>query len=218
MQEFTDEQVTVSTVWREALVIIWRYPLATIVPAAVLGMLGGAPYYFVKGSTSILEESLTFLTGAFAFYLYMTYAEEVTAEAEQGAERITARSVLHKLRRAAPVVPSVIVASIAAITIPTAATSLLVIPGLWLLTRWSLFAPAIVRERLWPVAALKRSNELTRNHFELVFHAGALAGLVVSGSDTWGQWIGGSIATTLITPLAALTASVAYIRLATHTI
>jgi hypothetical protein len=81
------------------------------------------------------------------------------------------------------------------------------------------------------VAALKRSNELVRSSFELVFltavfaivleeafiHAGREAGLLVSGSDTWGQWLGSSVATTLITPLAALTTSVAYVRLATHT-
>lgn len=112
------------------------------------GAVGGAPYYFIKGSPSGPEESLTSLTGIFAFYLYIAYAEEVAIEAGRDAERITVRGVLHKLRRAAPVVPFVIFASVAAITIPSLASSLLVIPGLWLLTRWSLFAPAIVRERL----------------------------------------------------------------------
>ena len=97
-------------------------------------------------------------------------------------------------------VPSALGASIAAIMIPRVATTLLVVPGLWVLTRWSLFAPVISREHLGPVAALKRSSELVRNHFELVFltaafatvleevaiHAGAVVGLLVSGSDTWG--------------------------------
>jgi hypothetical protein len=127
-QERADKQVTASAVWQEALAIIWRYPLAVVVPAAVLGLLGDAPYYFIKGSPSGPEESLTSLTGIFAFYLYIAYAEEVAAEAERDVERITVRGVLHKLRRAAPVVPFVIFASVAAI--PSAATSLLVIPGL----------------------------------------------------------------------------------------
>jgi len=87
----------------------------------------------------------------------------------------------------------------------------------------------ISREHLGPVAALKRSSELVRNYFELVFltaafatvleevaiHAGAAAGLLVSGSDTWGQWLGGSIATSLFMPLAAFATSVAYMYLAT---
>jgi hypothetical protein len=158
--------------------------------------------------------------------IYMAYAEEVTAEAERSTKRMTTRDVLRKLRRAAPLMPSIIAASVAAITIPLVATSLLVIPGLWLLTRWSLFAPVIARERLGPVAALKRSNELVRDHFELVFltaalaivleetgiHAGAVAAFVVTGSDTWGQWTGGLIATSVITPLAALATSAAYGR------
>jgi hypothetical protein len=39
-------------------------------------------------------------------------------------------------------------------------------------------------------------------------------GLLISGSETWGEWIGGTIAASLLTPLAALTTSVAYVHLA----
>jgi hypothetical protein len=121
-------------------------------------------------------------------------------------------------------------ASVAAIALPSAAASLLVIPGLWLLARWSLFAPAIVRERLGPVAALRRSNELVRGHFELVFltaafvvileeavlSAGAFVGLVVSGSETWGEWAGGSVAALLILPWASLATALVYNLLSQH--
>src|SRR5918997_2437280 len=160
-----DERLAVSAVWREALAIIRRYPIATIVPALVFAALAGAPYYFLVGSGFAWEQILTFLTSAFAYYLYVAYAEEVAVEAERGADRITVRGMLHELRQAAPVVPPVIVASVAAITIPTAAVGLLVVPGLWLLTRWSLFAPVISRERPGPMEALKRSNRLVRDHF-----------------------------------------------------
>jgi hypothetical protein len=225
-----EERLVVSAVWREALAIIRRYPLATIVPAVVLAALADAPYYFLEHSGFAWEEILTFLTAAFAYYLYVAYAEEIAVEAEQGTDRITARGVLHELRQAARVVPPVIVASVAAITVPTAATGLLVVPGLWLLTRWSLFAPVISRERLRPIEALKRSNGLVRDYFWLVFltatlafileetviHAGALVGHLVSGSDTWGEWAGGTIAASLITPVAALATSVTYQRLTTH--
>jgi hypothetical protein len=40
--------------------------------------------------------------------------------------------------------------------------------------------------------------------------------LFITTSDTWGEWAGGSIAASLITPLAALATSVTYQRLATH--
>jgi hypothetical protein len=225
-----DERLAVSDVWREALAIIRRYPLATILPAAVLAALADAPYYFLEQSGFALEEILALLTAAFAYYLYVAYAEEVAAEAERGADRITMRGLLRELRQAAPVVPPVIVASVAAITVPTAATGLLVIPGMWLLTRWSLFAPAISRERVGPVQALKRSSRLVRDHFWLVFltatlafileeaivHAGALMGHWILGSDTWGEWAGATFFAALITPLAALATSVTYQRLTTH--
>ena len=225
-----DERLTVSAVWREALAIIRRYPSAVIVPALVLAALAAAPYYFLEGTGIAWEQLLTFVTAAFAYYLYVAYAEEVAVEAEQGADRITVRGIFREMREAAPVVPPVIVASVAAISIPTAATGLLVLPGLWLLTRWSLFAPAISRERLGPIAALKHSNGLVRGRFRLVFltatvalileemlvHAGALAGVLISGSDTWGEWAGATIGASLITPLAALATSVTYQRLATH--
>jgi hypothetical protein len=84
---------------------------------------------------------------------------------------------------------------------------------------------------LGPLAALKRSSKLVRGHFGPVFwtatlafilkagtvHTGAFAGYLVTGSETWGEWIGGTIANSFIMPLAALTTSVAYVRLATCT-
>jgi hypothetical protein len=231
---WADEQGSVLSVWREAFRIIRGYPLASVFPAVVLGMLGAAPYYLIEGKIHVKEQILLSLTAAFAFYLYIVYvayAEEITAEAERGVDRITTRGVLHMLRQASLVAPSAMAAAIAAIIIPRATTVLLVIPGLWVLTRWSLFAPAISREHLGPVAALKRSNELVRGHFELVFltatlaavleevavHAGGVAGLLVSGSDTWGQWLGGSVAIVLIMPLAAFATSVTYTHLRAHT-
>src|SRR5918997_1500301 len=172
---YMDERIAVSAVWREALAIIRRYPFATIVPAVVLAALADAPYYFLTNSGFAWEQILTFIAAAFAYYLYVAYAEEVAVEAEGGADRITAGGVIHELQQAAPVVPPVIVASVAAITVPTAATGLLVVPGLWLLTRWSLFAPVISRERLGPVEALKRSTRLVRDHFWPVFLTATLA-------------------------------------------
>jgi hypothetical protein len=63
-----DERLAVSAVWREALAIIRRYPLATIVPAVVLAALADAPYYLLEHSGFAWEEILTFLTAAFAYY------------------------------------------------------------------------------------------------------------------------------------------------------
>jgi hypothetical protein len=77
---------------------------------------------------------------------------------------------------------------------------LLVVPGAWLYTRWSLSIPVICNEDIGPVESLKRSN--------------ALATGSITGSHTWGEWVGGSIVAALAIPLAALTTSLAYSRVA----
>jgi hypothetical protein len=209
-------------VWRQAGALIRRHPLPLLLPALFLGMLVEVPY-LLKDSQYVVQDILAFLTQAFAFYLYIAYAEEVTLEAQR-SEHIPLRGVLRRLLLAAPVVPLVMVAAVTAIALPTAAASLLVIPGLWLLTRWSLFAPAIVRERLGPLAALRRSYELVQGHFEVVFltaafavileevvlAAGAFVGLIVSGSETWGEWVGGTLAATLMLPLASFATALVY--------
>ena len=155
-----DERMTALTVWREAGALIRRHPVAMLLPAAFLGMLVEVPY-LLPDSEYIIQSILATLTQAFAFYLYVAFAEEVIIEA-QSSEHIPFRRALTRLLRAAPAVPLVTAASVGAIILPGAAASLLVIPSMWLLTRWSLFAPAIVRERLGPLTALKRSNELVR--------------------------------------------------------
>ena len=208
--------------WRQAGALIRRHPLPLLLPALFLGMLVEIPY-LLKDSQYVVQDILAFLTQAFAFYLYIAYAEEVTLDAQR-LEHIPLRSVLRRLLLAAPVVPLVMAASITAIALPTVASSLLVIPGLWLLTRWSLFAPAIVRERLGPLAALRRSYDLVSGHFEVVFltaafavileevvlAAGAFLGLIITGSDTWGEWVGGILTATLMLPLASFATALVY--------
>ncbi len=124
-----------------------------------------------------------------------------------------------------------LVAASISFLISSLADILLMIPGAWLFTRWSLSTPIDSKEDLGSIAALKRSNEIVRGHFWFVFktatlafvleeaaaYAGASTGLLVRGSDTWGDWIGGSIPAVLLMPLAAFTTSLAYARLAART-
>jgi hypothetical protein len=66
-----------------------------------------------------------------------------------------------------------------------------------------------------------------RSYFELVFltaafavileevllGAGAYVGLAVSGSDAWGEWVGGSVAAMLVLPLTSLATALTYSHL-----
>jgi len=49
---------------------------------------------------------------------------------------------------------------------------------------------------------------------EAIIHAGALATGSITGSHAWGEWVGGSVVAALAIPLAALTTSVTYSRVA----
>jgi len=244
------EPFTALNVWREACAIIHRYPLATIVPAVVLG--ASAEALALIGASVLVDETLTNLAMAFAYYLYVAYAEEVV----ESARAMDNASTLARLLRAWQVFPialrmlvasiavvGIVVATIVMVGLAAAAATevgvvdivtgllfllLLLLLGLWLLTRLSLFAPALSRERLGPLAAIKRSNELARGHFWLVFWTATLAFLLEGLADepvalaaelgfgSWGEWIGGSMVTALVMPLAAVTTSLAYHRLLVH--
>jgi hypothetical protein len=217
-----------TTVWQEAAAIVGRYPAATLIPGAVLGAIAEAPHYFT-GERLIIGNVLTYATAALAYYLYLAFAEEIVVEYERETERIALRDVFRELRDATFYVWRTLAVGLVTLVTTGVAAALLVIPGAWLYTRWSLAIPAIRHQNLEPAAALKRSNALVRSRFwfvcatatlafvmeETLVHAGAAVGEhLISGSQAWGGWIGGSIVAAMAIPLAAFTTSIAYKRLA----
>ena len=221
------ETNTIRGVWLGALSIVWSYPLATLVPSVVLGAIGEVPSYLID-ERRLLDLILTVVTAYVAYYLYLAYAEGIVGLAERGEQRLSPRGMLDELIGAARYVPSVLVAALIALTISTLAMGLLVVPGLWLYTRWSLATPVIRDRGVGPLAATRRSNKLVRGHFWFVFmtasvayylegsviHAGAFAAGWVTGSHTWGEWVGGSILAMLVMPLAAFATSLTHSSLA----
>jgi hypothetical protein len=223
------EADTIRGVWLTVLAIFRRYPLATLVPAAVLGAIGEIPAYLIDGRP-LLDQALTLVTAYIAYYLYLAYAEGIVRRAQRGVQGPGLRSMLDDLMEAAPFVPSVLVAALISLFMTTLATGLLLIPGLWLYTRWSLATPVIREQSIGPLAAIRRSNQLVRGNFWFVFmtatvayylegvvvHEGAVVAGSVTGSHTWGAWAGGSIVATLVVPLAAFATSLAHSSLASR--
>jgi hypothetical protein len=96
---------------------------------------------------------------------------------------------------------------------------------LWLMTRWALFAPAIVHEGLRPMVSLRRSSELVRGAFwpvliavtgsvlveHAVIHATAQTAQPLLG-PAWAGLIGAALATMIVSPPAAFTISLVYER------
>ena len=217
------EADTIRGVWRGGLKIMWRYPLVTLAPALVLGAIGEVPTYLID-DRRLLDLIVSLVTSYIAYYLYLAYAEGIVMHAERGTHGLGLRYVFEELAAAVPFVPSVLVAALIAFNVTTLATLLLVVPGVWLYTRWSLTTPVIRDLGVGAIAAMRRSNALVRGRFWFVFmtasvayyvegvmtHAGAEAAGLVTGSHTWGEWAGGSVLAMLVMPLAAFATSLAH--------
>lgn len=200
--------------------ILRRRWVLAVPPAALLG--AGADAILLTHRDVLAEVAVGVLL-AVGFEIYVAYAELIVAADRDG----TVTGMRATLRRALPFTPALVVASTVAVTLPLAATGALVIPGVWLATRWSLFAPAIVHERLPPRAALRRSSTLVRGAFwpvaiavtgsmlieHVVIHGTAHAAEPALGSRALGL-IGAAIATALVSGPAAFTISIVYERLA----
>jgi hypothetical protein len=94
-----NEQDSISGVWREALAIIRRYPSVVVAPGAVLGALAEAPAYLITDRL-LLDQLLTYLAAAFAYYLYLAYAEGLTTDYERGRDLIVSRGTFARLLEA----------------------------------------------------------------------------------------------------------------------
>jgi hypothetical protein len=103
---------------------------------------------------------------------------------------------------------------------------LLIVPGLILLTIWSVIAPVIVLERTGVIAAFGRSRELVRGHgwqvfgvivsvFLIIIVARTVLGAIAVGIDdsVVMRTLFDVIGSTLTAPVVALVASVLYFRL-----
>lgn len=127
--------------------------------------------------------------------------------------------------RVSPRLPALIAAGILAGLGIGIGFILLIAPGLFLLTRWSLIVPAIVLERLRAGDSFGRSNELVKGASWPV-----LGVIVVSGIIAWiasaiisavfrgifssflGYWFGGLVAHSLIVPFVAAAWTLMYFK------
>ena len=223
------ETNTIRGVWLGALSIVWSYPLATLVPSVVLGAIGEVPSYLID-ERRVWDLIVSLVTAYLAYYLYLAYAEGIVGNVRRGEQSHGLRRFFDDLAGALRYVPGVVGAALIVVIITSAATLLLVVPGVWLYTRWSLTTPVIREESVGPLAAMRRSRELIRGRFWFVFMTASVAyyleGVVVdlgalwvgevTGSLTWGEWVGGSVLAAVVMPVAAFATSLAHSSLEKH--
>jgi TRAP-type C4-dicarboxylate transport system permease large subunit len=135
------------------------------------------------------------------------------------------RSVAETYRAVQPVLPAVIVAGILAGIGIGIGFILLIIPGLFLLTIWSMLIPVIVIERRRAGEAFTRSRELVRGHGWQVFGlmiitflllgivSGVIRALFAPLPDFLDAWLGSLVAHSLTIPFAAAALTSAYFKL-----
>jgi len=135
------------------------------------------------------------------------------------------RSIGDTFRAVQPRLPAAIAAGIVAAIGIGIGLILLIVPGLYLLTIWSMLIPVIVLEHRGAGEAFTRSREVVRGHgwsvfglvvvtFLLVAIASAVIRLVFSPlPDFLDAWIGSLVAHSLTIPFAVAALTTAYFRL-----
>ena len=135
------------------------------------------------------------------------------------------RTIGETYRAVQPQLPAVVIAGILAAIGITIGFILLIIPGLFLLTIWSMVIPVIVLERRSTGEAFSRSREVVRGHGWSVFGLVIVTFLIVAIAsgviravfaplpDFLDAWLGGLVAHSVTVPFAAAALTTAYFAL-----
>lgn len=153
--------------------------------------------------------------------LYTGMVVELVADVQDGRRDATVGQLL---QAATPVIGQLILVGIIAGIGILIGFILIIIPGLILITIWSVAAPVVVLERPGAFRALGRSRELVRGNgwqvfgviVVLVIGVRIVAGIIEAIGDAGGTGVGivvRVIVEILLAPLSALAASVLYFEL-----
>lgn len=190
--------------------------------AAVVFVFTGVVSTLLTNASSGLR-FIALLISLIATTLFTGMVVELVADVQDGRRDASSGQLL---RAVTPVIGRLILVAFVAALGVLVGFILIIIPGLILLTLWSVAAPVVVLERPPGLGALGRSRELVRGNgwqvfgvlFVLDILVAIVAGAVELGADSAGTGIGivvTVIAGVLTAPLAALAAAVLYFDLRT---
>jgi hypothetical protein len=195
--------------------------------APVLMPAAAAVFVFTGILSTLLTNSasglrfVAVLISLVATTLFTGMVVELVADVRDGRRDASPRQLL---RAVAPVIGQLILVAFAAALGVLVGLFALVVPGLILLTVWSLAAPVVVLERPPGLRALRRSRELVSGNGWRVFGVilvldlmiAVLAGALEIAADSAGTGIGIVVTVVLgvlTAPFAALAAAVMYFEL-----
>lgn len=197
--------------WQHLLPIAFAVSLVVSAISLVLTAAGG---WF-----AVLAAVIVSTVGVFLIQAALT---EAVADVRDGRVDL---SLVETLRRASPRLGAVIGVSIVAGIAIAIGLILIIVPGLYLMTIWSVVVPAVVLERLGVLEALGRSRALVRGYgwsvfgvilltFVIDIAASLVLGVVLGGLPAASaHYFGNVITTTVVTPFVAATWTSMYFRL-----
>ncbi|HEV7937660.1 MAG TPA: YciC family protein [Solirubrobacteraceae bacterium] len=197
---------------------IYREQAGVLLPAAiaVFAIVAIGRLVFTGGAVALVS-LVALVVGTF----YQGMVVELVRDIQDGRRD---SSVEQLFRSVAPVVLPLIGLSILLGIGVTIGFILIIIPGLFLITIWSVAAPSLVIERHGVFAAFGRSRELVRGHGWPVFGVilvvvaltivvGLIVAIIASGLGTVGVAIAQWILDILLAPFTALISAVLYFSL-----
>jgi len=204
-------------IYRDQFTLLIPAALVVFVPVAVISGL------IYAGGVTVIGAIVVAAIATIATYWFQGMVVEAARDILDGRRDHTLGSLV---RSATAVLGPLIVAGILAGLAIGLGLLLVIVPGLFLLTIWSVIAPVIVIERSGAIDAFGRSRELVRGSgwqvfgvilvlFLLQFIVTAVIQAIANGvSDSFGAYaVSDLIVRLLVAPLSALAASVLFFEL-----
>jgi hypothetical protein len=220
--------VTVGSVLGEAWSLykrfLSRFFLTALIVFAVLDLISALADQAASDtwSSALLWGLVAALVSVVGYFWVQAALVETVHDVRDGRAD---RTIGETYRAVQPRLPSVVIAGILAAIGIMIGFILLIIPGLFLLTIWSMVIPVIVLERRSTGEAFSRSREVVRGHGWSVFGLVIVTFLIVAIAsgviravfaplpDFLDAWLGGLVAHSVTVPFAAAALTTAYFAL-----
>jgi hypothetical protein len=220
--------VTVGSVLGEAWNLykrfLGRFFLTALIVFAVLDLISALADQAASDtwSSALLWGLIAALVSVVGYFWVQAALVETVHDVRDGRAD---RTIGETYRAVQPQLPAVVIAGILAAIGITIGFILLIVPGLFLLTIWSMVIPVIVLERRSTGEAFTRSREVVRGHGWSVFGLVIVTFLIVAIAsgviravfsplpDFLDAWLGGLVAHSVTVPFAAAALTTAYFAL-----
>lgn len=221
--------VDIGAILSQAWILYTRFFVRFIAVAGVVFLILGAFTTILdqvsgSGADSIPGRVLALVVSIVGFFWIQGVLVVLTEDVRDGVADHPIGALFARVR---PKLAPLILAGVLATVGIVAGLLLLIAPGLYLLTRWSLIGPALIVEDLEAGESFTRSHELVRGHgapvfglvillFLISFAAAVIVDQVVLGvsGGSLATWLAGAVANTLISPFLAIVTTLVYFHFA----